>query len=34
VYPAPVLRRMEVSAERFVRLVESKSAVRTALGER
>jgi NADH-quinone oxidoreductase subunit M len=30
VYPAPVLRRMEVSAEKFVRLVESKSAVRTA----
>jgi NADH-quinone oxidoreductase subunit M len=34
VYPAPVLRRMEVSAERFVRLVESKSAIRTASGER
>ena len=34
VYPAPVLRRMEVSAERFVRLVETKSAVRTASGER
>ena len=34
VYPAPVLRRMEVSAERFVRLVETRSAVRTASGER
>jgi len=30
VYPAPVLRRMEVSAEKFVRQVESRSAVRTA----
>jgi NADH-quinone oxidoreductase subunit M len=34
VYPAPVLRRMEVSAEKFVRQVESKSAVRTADRER
>ena len=34
VYPAPVLRRMEVSAEKFVRQVESKSAVRTAARER
>jgi NADH-quinone oxidoreductase subunit M len=34
VYPAPVLRRMEVSAEKFVRHVESKSAVRTAARER
>jgi NADH-quinone oxidoreductase subunit M len=34
VYPAPVLRRMEVSAEKFVRQVESKSAVRTAAGGR
>jgi NADH-quinone oxidoreductase subunit M len=31
VYPAPVLRRMEVSAETFVRTVESKAAQRTAL---
>ena len=30
VYPAPVLRRMEVSATKFVRQVESRSAVRTA----
>ena len=34
VYPAPVLRRMEVAAEKFVRQVESKSAVRTAAGGR
>jgi NADH-quinone oxidoreductase subunit M len=34
VYPAPVLRRMEVAAEKFVRHVESKSAVRTAAGGR
>jgi NADH-quinone oxidoreductase subunit M len=34
VYPAPVLRRMEVSAEHFVRLVESRSSVRTAEGGR
>jgi len=34
VYPAPVLRRMEVSAEKFVRQVESKSTVRTAARER
>ena len=34
VYPAPVLRRMEMSAEKFVRQVESKSAVRTAVRER
>ena len=34
VYPAPVLRRMEVAAEKFVRQVESKSAVRTAAGDR
>jgi NADH-quinone oxidoreductase subunit M len=34
VYPAPVLRRMEVSAAKFVRQVESKSAVRTAVRER
>jgi NADH-quinone oxidoreductase subunit M len=32
VYPAPVLRRMEVAAEKFVRQVESRSAVRTAAG--
>jgi NADH-quinone oxidoreductase subunit M len=31
VYPAPVLRRMEVSAERFVRTVEARAAQRTAL---
>src|SRR5215208_730787 len=31
VYPAPILRRTEVSAEHFVRMVESRSAVRTAL---
>jgi NADH-quinone oxidoreductase subunit M len=31
VYPAPVLRRMEVSAEQFVRTVESRAAARTAL---
>jgi NADH-quinone oxidoreductase subunit M len=31
VYPAPVLRRMEVSAEQFVRIVESRAAQRTAL---
>jgi len=30
VYPAPVLRRMEVSAEQFVRTVESRAAQRTA----
>jgi NADH-quinone oxidoreductase subunit M len=30
VYPAPVLRRMQVSSEKFVRQVESRSAVRTA----
>jgi hypothetical protein len=29
-----VLRRMEVAAEKFVRQVESKSAVRTAAGGR
>ena len=34
VYPAPVLRRMELSAEKFVRQVEARSAVRTAEGER
>jgi NADH-quinone oxidoreductase subunit M len=34
VYPAPVLRRMEMSAEKFVRTVESRSAVRTAARER
>jgi NADH-quinone oxidoreductase subunit M len=34
VYPAPVLRRMEVAAEKFVHHVESKSAVRTAVGGR
>jgi NADH-quinone oxidoreductase subunit M len=31
VYPAPILRRTEVSAEKFVRQVEAKSAARTAL---
>ena len=31
VYPAPVLRRMQVSAEQFVRTVESRAAARTAL---
>ena len=31
VYPAPVLRRMEVSAEKFVRIVETRAAQRTAL---
>jgi NADH-quinone oxidoreductase subunit M len=31
VYPAPVLRRMQVSAEQLVRTVESRSAQRTAL---
>jgi NADH-quinone oxidoreductase subunit M len=30
VYPAPILRRMQVSAEHFVQIVESRSAVRTA----
>jgi NADH-quinone oxidoreductase subunit M len=30
VYPAPVLRRMEVSAEQFVRTVETRAAQRTA----
>jgi NADH-quinone oxidoreductase subunit M len=34
VYPAPILRRMEPAAEKFVRQVEAKSAVRTAAGER
>ena len=34
VYPAPVLRRMQVSAEYFVQLVESRSAVRTVDGGR
>ena len=33
VYPAPVLRRMELASEKFVRQVESKSAVRTASGD-
>ena len=31
VYPAPVLRRMEVSAETFVRTVQTRAAQRTAL---
>src|SRR5215216_2613475 len=31
VYPAPVLRRMQTSAEQFVRMVESRSAATTAL---
>ena len=34
VYPAPILRRMEVSAAHFVRLVESRSAARTAFDGR
>jgi len=34
VYPAPILRRMEPAAEKFVRQVEARSAVRTAEGER
>ena len=34
VYPAPILRRTELSAEKFVRQVEAKSAVRTAAGDR
>jgi NADH-quinone oxidoreductase subunit M len=34
VYPAPILRRMEPAAEKFVRQVEARSAVRTAAGER
>ncbi|MFL5618449.1 MAG: NuoM family protein, partial [Gemmatimonadaceae bacterium] len=34
VYPAPILRRMEGSAEKFVRQVETRSAVRTAARER
>jgi NADH-quinone oxidoreductase subunit M len=33
VYPAPVLRRMELASEKFVRQVESKSAIRTASGD-
>jgi NADH-quinone oxidoreductase subunit M len=32
VYPAPVLRRMQLASEKFVRQVEAKSAVRTASG--
>jgi NADH-quinone oxidoreductase subunit M len=34
VYPAPILRRMEVSAAHFVRLVESRSMARTAFDGR
>jgi len=33
VYPAPVLRRMQTSAEQFVRTVETRAAATTALAE-
>jgi NADH-quinone oxidoreductase subunit M len=33
VYPAPVLRRMQTSAEQFVKIVETRSAASTALAE-